>query len=830
MSIKMWATDNQPISLTSNKKVTEALRQLCYMKYLLLLLIFVMVGINPKKLTAQIVKVIDASSRKPISNVYLFSDEHSAITSSDGTVSIEKFSKKNDIIVQHPAYENKRLSIAEIKANSFVIMLREAVIVMDDFVISANRWEQNSAEIPNQIEKIGINQVDFYQPQTTADMLSLADNVFIQKSQQGGGSPMIRGFAANRLLIVVDGVRMNTAIFRSGNLQNVIAIGSNMVENAEVILGPGSVMYGSDALGGVMDFHTVSPSFSTSGRLQTEGRVISRLSTANNERSLHGELSYGFDKIAGLTAFSLNSYGDIRMGAANRRPGYENTEYVRRLNGNDVIERNEDPLVQQNTGFDQFNFMQKFSIRPSQAFKVDYGFHFSTTTDIPRYDRLIERRNGELRSAEWFYGPQVWVMHNFSIQHIAPTLFYDSAKMVLGYQFFEESRNDRRFGRDVLRNREEEVNALSINLDFDKKINTKNSLFYGFEWVTNDIKSVGRSLNIVDSTRTAIASRYPNNSSWNSLAAYISHKYFISDNLIMTNGFRFSYFDLGANLDPTFFDYPYTNLDIKNAALNGSAGLAWKISPKTQWSMNLSSGFRAPNIDDAAKVFDSSPGAVVVPNPDLEAEYTYNVEMAISQKIGDVIKLKLAGFYSNLTNAMVRRPDTFNGESQIMYDGVLSDVESIQNADRAEIYGIETSMIIRFSEPLSFKIAYTLTDGETSDGEPVRHVAPAFGAARLIYDTNGFKAELFSLFNGEFKNAELSPSEQDKVHIYAKDENGLPFSPGWVTINVRFSYELSDQFRLQGGVENIADLQYRPYSSGIVAPGRNFQLGIRALF
>jgi hemoglobin/transferrin/lactoferrin receptor protein len=821
---------NHPISPLNNYEVSEAVQQLHLKRSLFLVLIFVMVSINPKILTAQIVKVIDASSRKPISNVYLFSNEHSSITGLDGTASIAKFNSQDLVTVQHPAYENKKVTFTEIKENTFIIMLREAVIVMDDFVISANRWEQNSAEIPNQIKKIGINQVDFYQPQTTADLLNLADNVFIQKSQQGGGSPMIRGFSANRLLIVVDGVRMNTAIFRSGNLQNVITIGSNMVESAEIILGPGSVMYGSDALGGVMDFHTISPSFSTSGRLQTEGRVISRLSTANNERSLHGEVSYGFDKIAGLTAFSLNSYGDIRMGAVKRRSGYENIEYIRRFNGNDVVERNEDPLIQRNTAFDQLNFMQKISLRPSQAFKVDYGFHFSTTTDIPRYDRLIERRNGILRNAEWFYGPQVWVMHNFSVQHIESTPFYDSAKMVVGYQFFEESRNDRRFGNDALRNREEEVNALSINIDLDKKINAKNSLFYGFEWVTNDVRSVGNSLNIVDSTSTQIASRYPDNSSWNSLAAYLSHKVFLTDNLVMNSGLRFSYFDLQSELDPTFFDYPYTDLAIQNSALNGSVGLAWKISPKTQWSLNLSSGFRAPNVDDAAKVFDSSPGAVVVPNPDLEAEYAYNVEMAISQKIGDVAKLELAGFYSNLTNAMVRRPDTFNGETQILYDGVLSEVESIQNADKAEIYGIESSVIIRFSDPWSFKMAYTLTEGETSDGEPVRHVAPAFGSARLIYDSNGLKAELFSFFNAELKYEDLSPSERDKVDIYASDENGQPFSPGWLTVNARFSYELSDQFRLQGGVENIADLQYRPYSSGIVAAGRNFQLGVRALF
>jgi hemoglobin/transferrin/lactoferrin receptor protein len=119
---------------------------------------------------------------------------------------------------------------------------------LNEVVISANRWEQNLREVSSRVTKVGAQQIQFQNPQTAADLLGLSNQVFIQKSQLGGGSPMIRGFATNRVLLVVDGVRMNNAIFRSGNLQNVISLDANAIEETEVIFGPGSVMYGSDAI------------------------------------------------------------------------------------------------------------------------------------------------------------------------------------------------------------------------------------------------------------------------------------------------------------------------------------------------------------------------------------------------------------------------------------------------------------------------------------------------------------------------------------------------------------------------------------------------------
>ncbi len=104
--------------------------------------------------------------------------------------------------------------------------------ILDETVVSASRWEQNIREVPNRVAKISTATIQFQNPQTAADLLGASNQVFIQKSQLGGGSPMIRGFATNRVLLVIDGVRMNNAIFRSGNVQNVISLDASTLDEA----------------------------------------------------------------------------------------------------------------------------------------------------------------------------------------------------------------------------------------------------------------------------------------------------------------------------------------------------------------------------------------------------------------------------------------------------------------------------------------------------------------------------------------------------------------------------------------------------------------------
>ena len=213
---------------------------------------------------SQIVTLRDLTDLQPVANVFVYSgDKFSALSDEDGRVDLNGFPSTDLILFQHRSYKLKGMTMKQIENAAWIVKLEQDLVKVTEVVVSANRWEQDRAEIPNKIEAINVKEINFYNPQTAADLVSLSDQVFVQKSQLGGGSPMIRGFSANRLLLVIDGVRMNNAIYRSGNLQNIISLDPNLMDNSEIIFGPGSIIYGSDAMGGVMDFHTREVKLST---------------------------------------------------------------------------------------------------------------------------------------------------------------------------------------------------------------------------------------------------------------------------------------------------------------------------------------------------------------------------------------------------------------------------------------------------------------------------------------------------------------------------------------------------------------------------------------
>ncbi|MFN7118625.1 MAG: TonB-dependent receptor [Saprospiraceae bacterium] len=785
---------------------------------------------------AQTVKVIDRSTLEPLEFVSVFNKNTQTVitTNAKGEFDLATFSGVDSLSFSLIGFQPLTISIRDIQASKYLVRLGESRIALNEVVVSANRWEQDKSEVAQKITSINPKEIAFQNPQTAADMLGASANVFIQKSQLGGGSPMIRGFATNRVLIVVDGVRMNNAIYRSGNLQNVISLDANALESAEVLFGPGSVIYGSDAIGGVMDFHTLSPKLATGEGIRFGGNALTRWSSANNEKTGHVDFNIAGQKWGFTTSITYSDFDDLIMGS-NGPEEYLRPEYQVFENGKDIVVKNTNPKKQVRSGYHQWNLMQKIRFKPNNNWDINYGFHYSTTSLIPRYDRLIEYRNGTLRDGEWSYGPQQWMMNSLNITNFRESGAYDRARLTVALQYYQESRLERRFGRLQRLNRKEEVGALSVNLDFDKTLNEKTSVFYGLEGVYNEITSRASQRNIETNVIEPISTRYPNGSIWQSYAAYLNLKSNVSEQFTLLAGLRYTQFDLEAPFDNTFFPFPFDEAKVNAGALNGSLGLVFRPAKDWQFNLNASTGFRAPNVDDVGKVFDSAPGIVVVPNPDLESEYSYNIDLGIIKTITDRVKIDVTGFYTILDNAIVRRNFTFNNQDSILYDDVLSQVQALQNIAQANVYGVQAGLEAELSPNWSLASYLTWTKGEEEDeatGEnvPLRHAPPLFGATYLNYEANRFRASLYAMYNSEVSNANLTPTEQAKPTIYAKDENGKPYSPAWFTLNFKASYQITPVLQLNVGLENILDERYRPYSSGIVAAGRNLILGLRGRF
>jgi hemoglobin/transferrin/lactoferrin receptor protein len=785
-------------------------------------------------LAAQIITVRDKENANPLEYVTIscHNPQVSVITNSHGQANVADFVNAQTIEIRIIGYTSRTISWEELNSTNFNVLLIPSIFSIDQVVVSATKWKQTSLEIPIKVRSISRNQIAQNNPQTAADLLAISGDVFIQKSQQGGGSPMIRGFATNRVLIAVDGVRMNNAIFRSGNLQNVISLDPFAIEKTEILFGPGSVIYGSDAIGGVMNFYTLKPKYSSNGKPLVNGSFTTRYATANNEKTGHFDLNLGFNKIAFVTSISYNNFGDIKMGAFGPEE-YLRNEFVRREGNTDFVVENPDPRVQVSTGYSQVNLMQKISFKPNAKWDFNYGFHHSFTSNFDRYDRLIAYKNGLPRSAEWYYGPQVWTMNNFEANNININNFYDRLTVHAAHQYFEESRNDRNFNGAILRERIEKVHAGSLNLDLSKSIGLSNSLFYGAEAIYNDIYSSGIDKNIINGTEVEGPSRYPK-SNWSSYAIYLSYQQKVNSKINLQGGARYNQFVLNAQFDNTFFPFPFATTTISKGALTGSLGLT--LNPTKQWKIvaNLSTGFRSPNVDDIGKIFDSAPGSVVVPNPNLSPEYAYNAEIGITRMVSEIFEFDFLTFFTLLDNAMVKRDALFNGQDSIIYSGELSQVQSIQNAAFARVWGFQTDFELKIGNGFELSSRFNYQKGleEIDNGtiSPLRHATPWFGITRFAYSYKQLKVDLYSTYSGKVTFANLADEERGKPHIYAIDPNGNPYSPGWYSLNFRANYHLGKTISLSGCIENITNQRYRPYSSGIVAPGLNFLLSVKVNF
>lgn len=712
---------------------------------------------------------------------------------------------------------------------------------LEEVVISANRIREQRRTVAQQIKVIGPSTIRNLNAQNSADLISNSGIVAMQKSQQGGGSPILRGFEASRVLLVVDGVRMNNAIYRAGHLQNIISMDNNILDRAEILLGPSSTIYGSDALGGVIHFFTRNPELSTNGSLNTKGSAFFRYGSANSEKTGHFDVNLGGQKFASLTSFTFSDFGDLRMGEKTNKAFGEQfgvrTQYAKRADDNtaDILVANSDPFIQVPSGFTQYDVLQKFLFSSSARLKHLVNLQYSNSTNVPRYDRLTDPSGTGLRFGEWYYGPQKRLMGSYNLSVTNSGAFADAMSATISYQDVEESRHDRRFNNNNRNDRNENINVWGLTIDFNKAVG-KNNLRYGIDGQFNSLTSTAHLTNIVTKAESPQSTRYPDgNNSMNSMAAFASHTLQINHQWTLTDGARMGGSFLNSTfIDKTFFPFPFDDVKQNNLVGSGNLGIiytpsSWKIS------MMVSTGYRAPNIDDMSKVFESvagtstKPGTLVIPNPELKPEKTINADLSVTKFFGDKLRIEGVAFATNLYDAIATMPTTFNGQSQINFDGFPASVVSSQNVNKAILYGFNGTVRADLSEQLVITASYNYTHGsvknESGPDTPLDHIPPIFGRIGIQFNTTKFKSELFSNFSGWKYLSQYSSSGEDNLQYATPD--GMP---SWYTINLRSGYDINETFTVQAGIDNILDLQYRTFASGINAPGRNIFGTVRVKF
>jgi hemoglobin/transferrin/lactoferrin receptor protein len=705
-------------------------------------------------------------------------------------------------------------------------------IDLDPVVLSAWRSGEKLSRIAQPATVLTQRDIRFLSQPTTAELLQNTGQVFIQKSQLGGGSPVLRGFEANKVLMVVDGIRMNNAIYRGGHLQDVITVDQNMLSRVEVLFGPSSVMYGSDAIGGVMHFYSADPVLSTDDKkpLIRTGAML-RYGSAMQEQTANYYINAGGRYLGIRLAATHSQFGDLRSGS---RRSFDDTTwgkrnwYQSRINNRDTFLRNDDPLVQKGSAYRQTDVFGKILYNKGSGYAHMFNFQYSGSDDVPRFDRLSEWRNGAPRFAVWTYAPQNRALAAYSLNISDQTGLFGNGKITAAWQQQEQGRVTRRYRNDNEVSQQEKVNVWSLNADFNATAG-KQEWRYGIEAVHNEVQSTAISRNIVTGEARLSGTRYPDGgSSMYNLAAYV-HQLLKSSNgkWFFNTGLRATYSGLKAQFTEQSLIGRFS-AEQRYPVLTLSEGVTFRPGQAFQLKAVASTGFRAPNVDDLGKVFESQTGLLIIPNTDMRAEQVVNGDLSAVWTIANRHRLEAGVFYTHLNNALVLMDDQLNGQDSVLFQGSMSKVRSMQNAATAYSTGVWASLYIDLGKGFSTRHTWNYTYGRyraSADAVdvPLDHIPPAYGQSNLQWRHKQWQAEIFYRWSAAKQLEDYSPSGEDNLQ-YA-----LPSGmPSWDTWNMRAAWTASKAFTVQLAVENLADRHYRTFSSGISAPGRNLLLTVRA--
>lgn len=845
-----------------------------------------------------IVTVIDGGTNEPLVAVSVFTADHKFVSFTDekGQTTIDMLSHREMVNFSYVGYDEVSIPYFELRKNNGVIKMFASSNLVDSIVVIGRR-DDPIEEIPYVVQRVTQEEIAFKNTQTPADALAASADVFVQKSQLGGGSPIIRGFEANKVLMVVDGVRMNNAIYREGHLQNSITLDNAILDQAEVIYGPGSLMYGSDALGGVVHFRTRDPKVLydlSKSYSKMEAGAYTRFSSANKEKAVHVDLDYRTSEWGSMTSLSLVNYGDLRVGS--KRPEAFPNMGIRpysqlRIEGQDQVAgpwQSQD--IQRSTGYSQFDLLQKVKYQPSDSLYFILNVQYSTSTNIPRYDNLQDTvaTARELKWSEWYYGPQKRLLTSLKMRMLKPRVFYDKGTIIGAFQKLEEDRLKRKFAGAQRTFNTEDVYVYSLTADFDKNLNKKGTqtFSYGVDGAHNRVFSDAGKIHLRTGrvSRGGVFTRYPSDySTMTSYGGYINYRLRSQDSVFVFNaGARYSVVSLFAQYDTADLElidwpsaYTTTGISAKNNDLTWGAGFT--INTKNKWQIRslVSTAFRSPNIDDFAKVRVKDQFAVL-PNTSLRPERSISGELTLGKEIGRArpeggasLYLSGTGFYTYLKDAIVRRLSTQpNGDSTILVENEPNPLFNVQqniNQNYAIVYGVSGNLVFKIKDVWRLKAGMNYTQGRsqllipspagtntTIDTlVPLAHIPPRYGQVGLLFKKKRFKIEGVARFAAakplneyavtaanfdDNKNLILDrrgSSDNPEFTPFILNEDGDIEHVGslaWTTYNIYSSFKLSKQISIDLAVENITDLHYLPFSSGISAPGRNFILTVRGKF
>ena len=613
---------------------------------------------------------------------------------------------------------------------------------------------------------------------------------------------------------------MNTAIYRSGHLHDLILIHPDLIQKVEVLHGSSSLRYGGGVIGGHIKVHSLRPpAFQDS--LHWEGFAKARYSSAFGEYSVSSSLARRTTKSSHRLSMGFSRWSKLRTGRwrSGRYGQKALSRTVQVIDTGELALQEHQPNHQvPSVGMERYNlqYRGRFKVHPNHLLEVQAMG--GLVPQLKRTDRTLPNGLQEPRYAEWYYGPQFLGRVAVALKSSLGNALADQLLAKVAYHYAGESRHTRPFFQRYRTDRFERVAAPMAYLRLSKSLGTRSMLEYGTDVRFNHVQSSARFQ--PNQPQQVAQTRYPaEGSQWFSTGLYGRYLYEASPQLNFELGLRAQYnaMQLHFGKDTRLTSKRPSQLN-QNGAWAGHAGLTYKWPQGWYVRGLLATGFRAPNVDDAAKVFDSEPGRVIVPNPDLNPEYSLNAETVLGyappQKQWSI---ELAAWNLYVWNAMARRLTPFNGQDSILYEGQLSEVQSLQNVAGAWHRGLLLRGTIQLEQHLTLEARMQVQRGTVyPEAIPAPKIPPAFGRLTLNYERTHHRVELMALFNGRKPAGRFDPKGSDSEEFFPEEGN-----PAWWTLNIFYSYQWKHAWTLSCGLENLLDQHYRSFGSRVSGPGRN---------
>jgi outer membrane receptor protein involved in Fe transport len=651
---------------------------------------------------------------------------------------------------------------------------------LDEILVTATRRTVSVAEIPSGLTLVeGAAARD---QKLVTDALDIEVGVYLQQTTPGQGAPIIRGLKGSSILHLVDGMRLNNAIFRSAPTQYIALVPTAAVERIEVLRGTPASLYGSDAVGGVVQLVTRVPRFE-SVRPEYRGELYAAYDTAELGRMLSATIDAGNSRIATSFSGEFLDTGDRRTGGGDRigPSGYESRAARWVLAG-----------------------------RPDDDRSWLFDVHYLEQPETPRVDELVPGfGQAEPSSSEFSFRPNRRVFVHGRYGREAGAFGLDWS-VDLAWQRIDDDRVSRDF-EATDRRLESNRSDLYGFIVSGSRVTDSGSWVAGIETYLDEVSSARSEENILDGETTELAPRFPDGSRIERVDVFGNTEQYVSARNILSGGLRASHENVSL---------PETSVSIAASVsvtdLSGDVGWIFNANDSWQIVANAGFGFRAPNVFDLGTLGNRPGNRFNIPNPDLDSERVVQFDAGV-RFTGDRGHFELMLYtldYADRITSVLTGDVTPEGR----------DVVRSVNAADSTVRGFESGTSFDLNDTMSLEAVLNYTWSEErvtgSPAEPGDRIPPLSGRLNVSYDAGGdFRLDAWLRFAGG--QDRLSSRDVRDIRI---DPNG---TGGWGIVGARGSWDVTGGWQFTLGIENGFDKHYRVHGSGLDAPGRNFMVSVR---